>query len=186
MPNGIGVNQRRFGSLAGKGGPGVLGAIWRDSFFQYASTNFLFGGAGTDTFNATIQIQTDAHFLCVMSMYDNNLIVPGTGALTGVGFPVAVNGGALIQLTDVSAQRQLQSAQVPINTLFGTAQRPYVWPFTHAFRAGGGIGINMTGAGATVANGTIRLVFAGFKVPVGLVPELDNPALYLANKAAQQ
>lgn len=179
-----GVMQRRFGSVAGRGGGGpVLGSIWRDSFFQYVSSQLTFA-AGTENFNLTIPVQTDAHFLCVMTMYDNTLIVPGTGALTGAGFPVCLNGGALVQLTDASAQRQLQSAQVPINTLFGTAQRPYIWPFTHAFRAGGGIAFNITGAGATVAGMIIRLVFGGFKVPVGMVPELDNTALYLAQRAA--
>jgi hypothetical protein len=175
---GQGVMQRRFGSIAGRGGgPNILGAIWRDSFFQYASNALTFA-AGTENFQQTIQIQTDAHFLCVMTMYDNTLIVPGTGALTGAGFPVCINGGAVIQLTDASAQRALQSAQVPINTIFGTAQRPYVWPFTHAFRAGGGISFSITGAGATVAGQVIRLVFAGFKIPVGKVLELDNPAEY--------
>jgi len=174
-----GVMQRRHGSIAGRGGADrVLGAIWRDAFFEYTSAPLLFGGAGTDNFTQTIQVQVDAHFLCVVTMYDNTLIVPGTGALTGAGFPVSVNGGALIKLTDASSQRDLQSAQVPINTLFGTAQRPFVWPFTHAFRAGGGIGFNITGSGATQANGTIRLVFGGFKIPVGKVLELDNPVEY--------
>jgi hypothetical protein len=116
-----------------------------------------------------------------MTMYDSSLIVSGTGALTGNA--VAINGGALIQLSDAGAQRQLQSAQVPINSIFGIAQRPYIWPFTHAFRANGGITFNITGAGATNANAVIRLIFAGFKVPIGQVPELDNPASFAAGVA---
>jgi hypothetical protein len=172
--------QRRYGAMPGRRtGPIALAAIVRDSFFEYASAALTFA-AGTENFNQTIQVQADAHFLCVMTMYDSTVIVPGTGALTGAGFPVCLNGGALIQLTDASAQRQLQSAQVPINTLFGTAQRPYIWPFTHAFRANGGIGFNITGAGASVAGQVIRLVFGGFKVPIGSVPELDSPAAFVS------
>jgi hypothetical protein len=170
--------QRRYGAMPTRQGPPALAAIVRDSVFQYSSNPLTFT-VGTENIQQVIPIQADAHFLCVMTMYDSTLIVPGTGALTGAGFPVALNGGALILLTDASAQRDLQSAQVPISTIFGTAQRPYVWPFTHAFRANGGIKFSITGAGVSLAGQIIRLVFAGFKVPIGQVPELDNPASFI-------
>ena len=140
----------------------ALGQIVRDSFFQYVQ-NFTFT-VGTENFQITIPVQADAHFICVATQYDSSLAV-GAG-----GGTVLASGGSLIQLTDTSAQRFLQSAQVPISALFGTAQRPYVWPFTHLFRANGGIGISITG---TAAAGQVqRLVFAGFKIPVGSIPEL--------------
>jgi hypothetical protein len=181
-----GVMQRRHGAISGRGGGDrVLGAVWRDSFFQYTSAPLTFTG-GTENFVQTIQVQVDAHFLCVITMYDNTVINPGSGTLTGAGFPILLNGGALVKLTDASSQRDLQSAQVPINTLFGTAQRPFVWPFTHAFRAGGGIGFNITGGGGTQAGGIIRLVFGGFKIPVGMVEELDNPSAYMAKLQAER
>jgi hypothetical protein len=150
---------------------GSLGQITRDSFFQYAVT---FGVAptvftvGTETFNVTIPIQSDAHFICVMTEYDNSL----QAATANNGAAGIVGGGAVVLLTDTSAQRQLASQQVPVNTLFGTAQRPYVWPFTHLFRANGGIGVQITGTAVAGAGQIIRLVFAGFKVPIGAVPEL--------------
>lgn len=141
----------------------ALGQIVRDSFFQYVQ-NFTFAG-GTENFTVTIPVQSDAHFICVATQYDSSLQV-GAG-----GGTILAAGGSLVQLTDTSAQRFLQSAQVPISSLFGTAQRPYVWPFTHLFRANGGIGINITGVAA--AGQVQRLVFSGFKIPVGSIPDLN-------------
>jgi hypothetical protein len=150
---------------------GSLGQITRDAFFQYTQ---VFGTApnlftvGTETFNITLPIQSDAHFICVMTQYDNSLQI-NTNAQQ---LPNLLGGGAVVLLTDTSAQRQLASAQVPINSLFGTAQRPYVWPFTHLFRANGGIGIQITGTAVAGAGQVIRLTFSGFKIPIGSVPEL--------------
>jgi hypothetical protein len=150
---------------------GSLGQITRDSFFEYTIT---FGvtpnvfTVGTESFNLTIPVQSDAHFICVMSMYDNSLQV-NTNAQQ---LPNLIGGGATVLLTDTSAQRQLASAPIPLNSLFGTAQRPYIWPFTHLFRANGGIGVLITGTAATNAGAVIRLTFGGFKVPIGSVPEL--------------
>lgn len=150
---------------------GSLGQITRDAFFQYAIT---FGVApllftvGTESFQLTVPIQSDAHFICVMSEYDNSL----AAATNNNGLAGLIGGGALVLLTDASAQRQLASAAVPVNTLFGTAQRPFVWPFTHLFRANGGITVNITGTSVAGAGQVVRLIFSGFKIPIGSVPEL--------------
>jgi hypothetical protein len=153
---------------------GSLGQITRDSFFVFTIT---FGVApnvftvGTETFNLTLPIQSDAHFICVESMYDNSLQVNAVAGSPNLA-PTLVGGGAIVLLTDTSAQRQLSSAQVPVNSIFGTAQRPFVWPFTHLFRANGGIGVLITGTAVAGAGQVIRLSFGGFKVPIGSVPEL--------------
>lgn len=141
-----------------------LADILRDWFFEYAA-NFTF--AGNETQNATIQVQTDAHFLVVSSAYDTNH--PAVG-----GFGAGINaqfGGLLVQLSDVATSRPLSNIPVPVSTLFGTAQRPFVWPFTHLFRAGGGIAIQATGIVAATAQ-TVRLVFQGYKLPTGKLPAL--------------
>ena len=143
--------------------PRGLGQITRDSFFIYAQ-NFTF--VGNDNQQAAIAIQADAHFICVMTMYDTNIAAVG-------GFGAGVNaqfGGALVLITDGS-QRNLSNIAVPVSTLFGTAQRPYVWPFTHLFRANAPITLSVTGIVAATAQ-TIRLCFGGFKVPIGSLPEL--------------
>lgn len=143
--------------------PRGLGQITRDAFFQYAA-NFTF--VGNENQQQAIPIQADAHFICVMTVYDSNIAAVG-------GFGAGVNaqfGGTLVQITDGS-QRLLSNIAVPASTLFGTAQRPFVWPFTHLFRANAPITISATGIVAATAQ-TVRYVFAGFKVPVGSLPEL--------------
>lgn len=157
-PNGTGVAT-----------PRGVGMIWRDSFFQYAA-NFTF--VTNETQQTTIPIQADAHFLCVMSMYDTSAAAGASGGT------VVAAGGTTVQLQDVAGQRFLSSIAVPASCLFGTAREPYVWPFTHIFRANGGIILIVTGT--TGAPQTVRFVFAGFKVPIGHVPQLDNPASTIA------
>ena len=140
------------------GSPG-LGQVVNAVFFQFIQA---FTFVGNETLNATLAIQSDADFLCGMTLYETSMpAVGGFGA--GVN---SLNGGTLVTLTDASSQRALSSAPVPASTLFGTAQRPYVWPYTHRFRANGGITIVAQGTTAATAQ-TVRYVFAGFKVPVG-------------------
>lgn len=146
---------------------GGLGSIVRNSFFGYVQ-NITFTANETQTF--TIQIQTDAHFMLVMAV---------ASAQTGGGAAITQpDGGSLYQLRDASGQRLLSSAPIALNNLFGTAQRPFVLPYTHIFRAGGGIGIDATGA--TGAGQTVRLTFLGYKVPIGSVPWLDSEFRELA------
>ena len=150
-----------------------IGDILYDSFFQYG-INFTYV-VGTEAFTGTIAIQSDAHFLCVESVYDVHLtVVPAFGAGTTLGVvPGLAAGGCLVTLTDGGSQRALSNQQVPASTLFGSAQRPFVWPFTHLFKANTSIGILSTGiAAAQMAGVTVRYVFCGFKVPKGSVPEL--------------
>ena len=139
---------------------GGLSDIYRNSFFQYS---ILFTLTASQTLQLTIPIQADADFFCVMSMYDTSLL-GGAGATSNLATGIA-NGGSLVQIIDTSAQRYLQNIPVPASSLFGNAQRPYVWPFTHTFRANGAIGVNAqdtSGAGQTV-----RYTFAGYKIPLG-------------------
>lgn len=150
--------------LVRPGGPSVipraLGQIIRDSFFINA-INFTF--VGNENLQGVIQIQSDAHFLCVMTMFDTNV----AAGVAGAAF-----GGTLVQITDGASAQQLSNIILPVTALFGTAQRPYWWPLTHLFRASGFIGISATGvAGATAQ--TVRYCFGGYKVPKGSVPELN-------------
>jgi len=140
-----------------------LGDVFIDTEFHYAVN---IGGAafvtGLETLTATIPIQSDANFLCVHTMYD-----VGT---TNAVFLTMPNGGLVIQITDGATQQAMSNIPIPVSTIFGTGQRPYMWPFTHLFHANTPIGIQATGQGATSIGVTYRLVFGGFKVPVGSVP----------------
>lgn len=146
---------------------GGLGSIVRNSFFTYVQ-NVSFTANETQTF--TIQIQTDAHFMMVST---------ALAAQTAAGAALTIpDGGSLVQLRDASGQRLLSSSPVAAANLFGTAQRPFILPYTHIFRAGGGITIEATGT--TGAAQTARYAFHGYKVPIGSVPWLDNQFRELA------
>lgn len=149
-----------------------LGDIRFDSFFQYA-VNLAFV-TGAESLPFTIPVQSDAHFMCVETLYDVALTaVPAVAAVAIGVVPQLASGGFLVQWTDGGNQRALQNIQIPISTACGTAQRPFVWPFTHVFKANTSIQGIVTGAGAAaVANTTARIVFAGFKVPIKSMPEL--------------
>jgi hypothetical protein len=154
--------------MRGAGSPAImlprkLGDIMTDEFFEYIQTVVF---VGSDNQQKVIPIQSDAHFLCI-STYMNSSAASGAGTFMGA----CVNrGGSLVQLTDGGTQRQLQSGQVPANTLFGSAQRPFIWPFRKIFRANTNIGLNVTDT--TAAAQTVDYVFGGFKIPIGSVPEL--------------
>jgi len=153
-----------------------LGDILFDSMFQYA-INFAYV-TGVEALTGTIAIQSDAHFLCVESVYDLALTaVPAIGATNlGPGMSAASQaglGGTLVQITDGGTQRAMSNILLPASALFGTGQRPFVWPFTHLFKANTSIGVASTGVSAALmALTTVRYVFCGFKIPLGSVPEL--------------
>jgi hypothetical protein len=153
-----------------------LGSVIRDSFFQYV-TNLTFDGTGVNNLTPVIPIQSDAHFLCVQTMMSNSSAVGLAAAAVGFPYVDILHGGALVQLTDGASQRLLSLIAVPANCLFGSAKEPYIWPFTHLFRANTFIGVNATGsvtgvAGVGMNGASLRLVFAGFKVALGSFPEL--------------
>ncbi len=152
--------------------PRGLGDITRDCFFQYVPPNPFTFTLGNENFQVAIPIQSDADFLCTSTAYTNSAEVGNMAAGTATPYVRVSNGGAVIQLTDGSSQRFLSSGQVPLNSLFGDGRLPHVWEYTHLFRANGSIVINITGmaAAAPFAGQVIRLVFSGFKVPVGVIP----------------
>jgi hypothetical protein len=149
-----------------------LGDVFVDSFFQYSIT---MGGAqfaaGTETLVGTIPIQSDAHFICVHSMYET-----GVATATNATRITLLNGGALVKLTDGATQRDLTNlvGGVPADCLFGSAERPYMWPLTHLFKANTPISFQITGQGAALIGLNLRFVLGGFKIPRGSVPGLAD------------
>lgn len=143
---------------------GRLGDIIRDEAFYYILT-VTFSASQNVTLN--IPIQSDAHFV-VVSSYMNSSVATGGANFQGAG----VNrGGSMVQLIDGGTQRGLSNAQVPADTIFGSAQRPFVWPFRKIFRANTPVIFNLTDttAGAQV----VDYVLGGFKVPVNSLPEYN-------------
>lgn len=140
-----------------------LGDVFFDEFFEYLITITF---VGSDNQQKVIPIQADAHFL-VVSSYMNSSVATGGANFQGAG----VNrGGSLVLVTDGGTNRGLANTQVPANCLFGSAQRPFVWPLRKLFRANTSINLSLTDttAGAQV----VDYVFGGFKIPLGSAPEL--------------
>lgn len=147
---------------------GGLSALYMDAIFWYGSLA-LFDGTGLNTVTANIPIQSDAHFMCVMAMVDNSAVI-NTSANTAV--PTILQGGGTVILQDGASQRNLNNIALPVSTFFGNGREPYVWPFTHVFRANGFIGVQVAGAAASMANQTLRFTFGGIKIPIGSRPDL--------------
>jgi len=136
-----------------------LGDVIHDLPFQYAiNITFI---TGVDTIAGTIPIQSDAHFLCTHAMYESGL--------SPTAMLAQPNGGALVLISDTD-QKPLQFIPVPVTSIFGTAQRPYIWPMTKLFRANGIIPFAVTGLNAAFAGIVMRFVLGGFKVPINTAP----------------
>lgn len=152
-----------------------LGNILEDCFFQYAPQNPFTFTAGNENFQVVIPIQSDAHFVCVSSVYSNTNESGNAVATTSTPYIHITNGGAVIQLTDGGSNRPLSNVQVPVNSLFGfSAELPHIWAMPVLFRANTSIGINITGVAATAvfAAQVIRLTFNGYKIPLNSRPSL--------------
>lgn len=79
----------------------------------------------------------------------------GSGLTTGL-VPV------IIQLTDTGSGRILSDARIPIDSLFGTAQRPFHWPSYKLLDPSTTFQASAQNLSATAM--TLRLVFHGYKV----------------------
>jgi hypothetical protein len=129
----------------------VDNAAVKDFFVYFADVTFT---AVNQRVPATINVQADADFILVKIMS------------TSTDSPLDAQGGALMQITDQGSQRNLFDNQVPLASVTGSGQRPFILPWVHRFPRQGSIGLDLTNTGTNTNR--IRLTFAGFKViPVG-------------------
>lgn len=120
-------------------------------FFTY-SANFLpLAASGTATVD--IAIQNDSDFLIVAA----TRVVSSEDNATEVTFPPL-----LVTIVDSSSGRQLMDRAVHIENLFGSAQRPSVWPSPKLIRAAGTLSTTCQNLTATARN--VRISYLGFKV----------------------
>lgn len=113
--------------------------------------------AGGTTANASIQIQADSDFKWVKSTYHANI---ANAILTDSTRVIAL---ATINVTDTGSGRQLMSAPVPIENIFGVGLVPYILPVPRIFRARSTISVSLANfTAATTYN--IRLSFIGTKL----------------------
>jgi len=67
-----------------------------------------------------------------------------------------------VLITDTASDRQLMRSEVPVPSIFGTGQIPFILPAPHKFRASGNISVAVTNfSAATTYN--LRLQLIGYK-----------------------
>ena len=132
------------------------GVIGKD-FYAYS---LIFTALALNT-NQTknIPIQADSDFvlqkLCFFA--DDGVIVkfsPNTRLIPNV----------TVLITDTGSGRQIMDSAVPLYSLFGTAENPFILPTPKVFSARSNISVTVANVEAAAATYTLRLAFIGTKV----------------------
>lgn len=129
------------------------GRVNRD-FFIYAANIETLAVGGTDT--DTIRIQADADFILQKLTYHADI----AGALQVSADRVLPN--VSVQLTDTGSNRQLFIEPIPIPSIFGSGQLPFILPNPRLIRKTSVLQVDFTSFEA-VETPNIRLAFIGYK-----------------------
>jgi hypothetical protein len=121
--------------------------------FTAANGNQLGAAAGT-TLTATQQIEAGHHFVIQQLIFDCRLAATPD-----------LNPSITVQIVDLSANLPMFDRPLPISSMFGTSQLPFVLPVPRRFRANGGIQATVVNVAVGAAR-DVTLIFAGQKVPV--------------------
>jgi hypothetical protein len=100
----------------------------------------------------TIPVQADADFILVKVMHTSSQGADTTGIR---------NGGALIQIKDQADGRDLMDGAVPLDSISGRADLPFILPYPHRFKRNNSIAITLTNQGTAAQ--VIRLTLSGYK-----------------------
>lgn len=104
-----------------------------------------------------IPIPADAPFMIVSGTYHADI---AGAAITAATRPYP---NITVMLTDTGGQQQLADKQVPVTSLYGDGQFPFVWPEPKIMPANGTLLVQVTSQEA--ANATnLRLVHHGYKM----------------------
>lgn len=124
-------------------------------FYAY---NILFTtlNAGTSQ-TANIQIQADSDF--EIQKLTAFATTANSSAPSTTTMPLVT-----VLLTDTGSGRQLTDIAVPISSLFGTAQLPFILPNTKILQARAVLAIQISNFGSGVNYSTIQLSFIGRKL----------------------
>ena len=118
----------------------------RDFFVISANVTFI---ALNERRPVIINIPADADFVAVKSMRRSGDAAPAFG-------------GCFVQIIDSGSDRRLTDNQVAVDTVFGTGQEPFIWPWVHRFQRNGNVILDVTNTGS--ATQQIFFVIAGYKL----------------------
>lgn len=100
----------------------------------------------------TIPIQADADFVLVKITHTSS---------DNVNPQSVASGGALITIKDQADGRDLMDGSVPLDSISGRGQLPYILPYPHRFKRNNSIAITLTNTGT--ATQVVRLTLSGYK-----------------------
>ncbi len=110
------------------------------------------GGNATDQ----IQIESDADFWWIKSAFWADI----AGAAQTDSSRVIPNVD--VQIVDTGSGRQLLNGNIPIPSIFGTGQLPFILPLPQVFKANSVVRIDFTSREAVITP-NLRLAFIGYK-----------------------
>lgn len=125
-------------------------------FFTY-EVDFTAGIAAGATGNGSFTVQADSDFQWLKACFFADIAVAVQTNDSRV-IPLAT-----VLITDQGSGRQLMSAAVPIPSIFGTGQIPFILPVPKIFASKSTVGVSVVNfSAATTYN--IRLSFIGVKI----------------------
>ena len=126
----------------------------RDFYVYEALTTAIAVGAST---NDVIAIEADSDFICQKLTYEADLA--GVAQLSGTRIIPNVS----VQITDTGSGRQLMQNPIPIPSIFGSGELPFILPNPRLFMRNSTLQVAFTSFEAA-ATPTIRLSFVGYKI----------------------
>lgn len=124
-------------------------------FAAAGAANSIAAAGGTGT--ANVNISADAPFMIVNQTYDANTL----NAARTSGTYVVPN--ATVLLTDTGSSRTMMDVAVPVPSIFGNGQFPYILPVPKLMQANSQLQVLVTNNDAA-AGINLRLSFNGYKL----------------------
>lgn len=125
-----------------------------NDFYSYV-INFASLANGVSS-SGSFSIDTDSDFILTMMTQQSDL------ALAAVTDSTRIVPLVTVQVTDGGSSRQLFSNPVPIPSVFGCGENPYILPAPRRFSAGSTINVAVANY-STATTYNLRLVFSGIK-----------------------
>ncbi len=121
--------------------------------------------AASATVTDVIQIEADSSFILEKLTYHTQAPAATALAANGLGLVAAqtIIPAVAIVITDTGSGRQLMQQPIPIPSLFGNGQLPFILPHPRLFMRNSTIQVTFTNLDATNAY-TVRLAFIGYKM----------------------
>ena len=144
--------------------PGITYNFRRDIYVYEAQTTLGTPLPASGTQTDTIQIEADADFYLQKLTYHCQAPAATAIATDAVGLVASqrIIPPVAIQITDTGSGRQMMQNPIPIPSLFGTGELPFILPNPRLFMRNSTIQVAFTNLDATNAY-TVRLAFIGFK-----------------------